>query len=208
MREPRVRGEALVPQTILERVAAGEASAIEECLAQYSALVWSLTRRFSMNPTDAEDAVQEIFVEIWRKAAQFDPSMSAESTYITMIARRRLIDRYRKTRRALSTTPLQSSPEVAEAVAPDQVEFQEQVSLAREQMSRLRPEERKILELSFDHGMSQSEIAQATNLPLGTVKTHARRGLIRLRDLLAASSHNEDGSSQSYNQEPSSEDPS
>ncbi len=82
-------------QTILQRVAAGDSSAVDDCLAQYGALVWSLARRHSPNYSDAEDAVQEAFLGIWQGAGRFDPEKGSETTFITMIVRRRLIDRRR-----------------------------------------------------------------------------------------------------------------
>jgi RNA polymerase sigma factor (sigma-70 family) len=173
-------------ESILERVAAGDPAAIDECLQRYGGLVWSLARRFSSNFTDAEDAVQEIFIEIWRKAANFDASVASEATYITMIARHRLIDQYRKRKRRIETAPFGDEQTVASAQQQEHVEIHEEAERARELMQRLKPEERRILELSINDGMSQSEISEVTNIPLGTVKTHARRGLIRLRELLQA----------------------
>ena len=85
-----------MPSTILQSVADGNAAAVDECLGKYGGLVWSLARRLCPRHEDAEDAVQEIFVEIWRNAAKFDPEIASEATYVTMIARRRLIDRYRR----------------------------------------------------------------------------------------------------------------
>ena len=177
-----------MPPTLLQRVADGDAAAVDECLGHYGGLVWSLARRLCPRHEDAEDAVQEIFVEIWRNAGKFDPGIASEATYITMIARRRLIDRYRRRSRDLDTTTL-----IQEVVAPDgeherRSEISEEAARAREYMRQLRPEERKVLELSINQGLSQSQIAEATNLPLGTVKTHARRGLIRLRQLLGVDS--------------------
>lgn len=175
---------------ILERVAAGEAVAIEECLATYRGLVWSLARRSLSNMNDAEDAVQEIFIELWRTAGHFNPALSSESTYITMITKRRLIDRFRRRRHLPETSSLSSETglEVAAPEQSDRVERDEEAARVRGQMQLLRSEERMILELSFEQGMSQSEIAAATKMPLGTVKTHTRRGIIRLRELLAANS--------------------
>ena len=171
-------------QTILERVASGDASAVDECLSQYGGLVWSLARRYHAGHADAEDAVQEIFIEIWRNAGRFDAQVAAESTFITMIARRRLIDRYRKHKRTIDTSPVDEQQIVSSAEQPDHVEMREEADRAREAMRQLRPEERQVLELSVDRGMSQSQIAEFTELPLGTVKTHARRGMLRLRQLL------------------------
>ena len=76
---------------ILERIAAGDPAAVDDCLRSYGGLVWSLARRFSPNHAEAEDAVQEIFIDVWRSAARFDRQRASENTYITMIARRRLI---------------------------------------------------------------------------------------------------------------------
>ena len=175
-----------VSETVLQRVAAGDAAAVEECLQSYGGLVWSVARRFCPNYADAGDAVQDVFIEIWRTAGRFDAQISSEATYISMIARRRLIDRYRKSRRQLDTTAIQDGLIGESDGQVEQAEIGEEAALARRQMEQLRPEERQVLELSIDRGMSQSEIAAATSLPLGTVKTHARRGMIRLRKLLGA----------------------
>jgi RNA polymerase sigma factor (sigma-70 family) len=103
-----------------------------------------------------------------------------------MIAKRRLIDRFRR-RKRLDTVSLstETSVDVAAASLDDVVERNEEVSRVRKQMHELRRKDRMILELSLEQGMSHSEIAAATSLPLGTVKTRVRRGLIRLRELLA-----------------------
>lgn len=175
-------------RTLLQKVADGDAAAVEECLRKYRGLVWSLARRFCPTHEDAEDAVQEIFVEIWRKASRFNPEVAAETTYITMIARRRLIDRYRRGKRHIDTSPLSEQLIASDADHQKQTEVAEQAAHVRQHLGRLRPEERKVLELSISQGLTQAQIAEATNLPLGTVKTHARRGLMRLRAMLGVDS--------------------
>ena len=175
-----------MPQTTLERVAAGHSLAVEECLQKYSGLVWSLARKLCPNHADAEDSVQEVFIEVWRHAGRFDPQVASESTFIGTIARRRLIDRFRRRRRELDTASIQEEMVESTSRHQEQTEIEEEAARARRCMGQLRPEQRQVLELSITHGLSQSEIAEATELPLGTVKTHARRGLMRLRDLLGA----------------------
>jgi len=177
-----------VPLTILQRVADGDAAAVDECLGKYGGLVWSLARRFCPRHEDAEDAVQEIFVEIWRNSGKFDPHIASEATYITMIARRRLIDRYRRSSRDLDITSLQKEVVARDVEHERRAEVSEEAARARQYMKQLRPEEQRVLELSINRGLSQSQIAETTNLPLGTVKTHSRRGLIRLRELLGVDS--------------------
>ena len=175
-----------VPQTTLQRVAAGDAPAVTECLQKYRGLVWSVARKLCPNHADAEDAVQEVFVEVWRHAGRFDPQVASEATYVTMIARRRLIDRFRRRSREPVTASIPE--EIVESTSrhEERAEIEEEAARARRYLQQLRPEQRQVLELSITHGLSQTQIAEATNLPLGTVKTHARRGLLRLRELLGA----------------------
>lgn len=174
--------------TFLERIAAGDPLAVAGCLEKYRGLVWSMARRFAGNHADAEDAVQEVFIELWRHAARFDPALAAESTFVATVARRRLIDKHRQRARRPEAVPLVADPAVNTRWELDRLETLEEGRHARELLDQLRPEQRQVLELSFDQGMSQQEIADSTKLPLGTVKTHARRGLMRLRQLLETSS--------------------
>ena len=180
------RREPSVSETILDKVAAAHPGAMEGCLTRYGPLVWSLARRWSPTFADAEDAAQEIFSDLWRAAERFDPRREpSEATFVAMIARRRLIDRHRKRERQPNTTDLEHSLTMPAAVQPDRLELASEDPV-RELLEQLRPEERQVLELTyFFHGLSQSEISQRIQLPLGTVKTHARRGLIRLRELAA-----------------------
>jgi RNA polymerase sigma factor (sigma-70 family) len=172
----------------LERIAAGDPLAVDACLDKYRGLVWSMARRFVGNHTDAEDAVQEIFIDLWRHAERFDAALSPESAFITTIARRRLIDRQRRTARQSPTVPFAAEPADLASSPSERLEALEEARHTRGLVAQLRPEQRHVLELTFDRGMSQQEIAAATNLPLGTVKTHARRGLMRLRRLLETAS--------------------
>jgi RNA polymerase sigma factor (sigma-70 family) len=171
--------------SILARVASGDPAAINECYEQFGGLVWSLARRFCMNPSDAEDAVQEIFIDLWKSADRFDASIASETTFVAMIARRRLIDRNRRRQRR---PPMPTLPEQAAAPAQrnDLSELGEEVRLAAEAFEKLRPEQQQVLRLAIHHGCSHEQIATTTGMPLGTVKTHARRGLIKIRSILRA----------------------
>ena len=86
-------------RAILQRIADGDKTAVQECLDTYSGLVWSLARRLIGFSDEAEDAVQEIFIDVWKNAARFDEAQASETTFIAMIARRRLIDRIRRIQR-------------------------------------------------------------------------------------------------------------
>jgi RNA polymerase sigma factor (sigma-70 family) len=162
---------------------------MEECLARYGGLVWSIARRFSPTAADAEDAVQEVFIEIWRYSDRYDESIASEPTFVAMIARRRLIDRQRRRDRQPITTAVDEGALPQATPTRDGADWLavcEDAALAREKMRQLSEEQQRVLQLAIDGDYSQSEIAQRLNLPLGTVKTHARRGLIRLRELMGA----------------------
>lgn len=174
---------------LLHLVASGDAQAVRALEDRYRGLVWSLVRRFCFEPADAEDAVQEIFIDLWRSAHRFDPAVASEATFVAMIARRRLIDRRRRVGRTAATTPLTDAVRTAAVSSnPQTDEVQEQVRAARQALSTLRPAQQEVLRLSLYHGLSHERIAEATGLPLGTVKTHVRRGLMRVREILGQQS--------------------
>ena len=171
-------------QTILQRIAGGDQNAVQECLKSYGGLVWSLARRMLRNTEDAEDAVQEIFLDVWKNAARFDPSQASETTFIAMIARRRLIDRIRHVQRRISADSLDDILAEPSVRTDRTVQTNLEARDAAKAMDQLRPEQRQVLQLSIVHGLSHQEISDTTGMPLGTVKTHARRGLIQVRELL------------------------
>ena len=136
------------------------------------------------NTTDAEDAVQEIFVDVWRNADRYDEKISSETTFIAMLARRRLIDKLRHSQRRLSPDSLDDVLLEPFTRADKTLEMCMEAEQAAEAMRTLRPEQQQVLRLSIVEGMSHQEIAEATGMPLGTVKTHARRGLLQVRELM------------------------
>ena len=172
--------------SILLELASGSPGAMQRCMDRFGGLVWSLARRQTSSGADADDAVQEIFIDVWKSAARFDPSIASESTFVATIARRRLIDRGRRRQRRIDAAIIPEAVQPEAEPAPDLSERNEQAGRATAALEQLRPEQQRILQLSIYHGRSHEEIARSTGLPLGTVKTHARRGLIRLREILEA----------------------
>jgi len=170
----RPQPEALVD--LLPRIAAGDATAVREVVTRYRGLVWSIARR--SDPDHTEDAVQEVFLDLWRAAARFDPEKASEATFVAMIARRRLIDRARHRNRRPLDLPLEAAAAVADAAGgPEVAALGAQTMRA---LSQIRPEQREVVLLSTQ-GWSHADIATHTGLPLGTVKAHARRGLLAVR---------------------------
>ena len=144
-----------------------------------------MAKRFCADLSEAEDAAQEIFVELWQCAARFDPSLASETTFISAIARRRLIDRLRR-RRSNSEEVISMEDTVADVgdIPVDRVELAEDAQKAANCLRKLPLEKRKVIVLSVHHGLSHVQIAQRLCLPLGTVKTFARRSLLELRDCM------------------------
>jgi len=173
-----------VAEAILQRIAEGDRNAIQDCLNKYGGLVWSIARKMLRNSDDAEDAVQEIFVDIWKNAERFDESKSSETTFIAMIARRRLIDKIRYSTRRISADSLDDVLLEPFTRADKTMQMGLEAQQAAEAMRNLRPEQQQVLRLSIIQGMSHQEISEATGMPLGTVKTHARRGILQVREFL------------------------
>ena len=171
-------------QAILHSIASGDRTAVQDCINKYGGLVWSIARKMLRNPDDAEDAVQEIFVDIWKNAARFDESQSSETTFIAMIARRRVIDRIRHSTRRISPDSLDDVLLEPFTRSDQELQISVEAKEAAEAMRTLRPEQQQVLRLSIIQGMSHQEISDATGMPIGTVKTHARRGLMQVRQVL------------------------
>jgi RNA polymerase sigma factor (sigma-70 family) len=176
--------------SILQRIASGDQKAVAECLDRYGGLVWSLARQFLGNSGEAEDAVQEIFIELWKCAGRFDEHTATEATFVAMIARRRLIDRRRRAAGAART--VNAVAEMAASKGPslskDGVSLSEEAEVAADAIGQLPADQQRVLRLSIVQGLTHDEIARATGMPLGTVKTNIRRGLARVRDRLRESS--------------------
>lgn len=153
--------------------------------------MWTLARRLSPTPTDAEDAVQEIFLQLWQQADRYDPACGSEATFVAMIARRRLIDRLRRRQSRPVEVALEKLPSEITSTATDWAEVSDEVALVRLQMEKLKPDEQQVLSLALEHDLPQTVIAERLRMPLGTVKSHARRGLIRLRELMGVAPRTE-----------------
>lgn len=180
-----------MPTPVLPRIAAGESKAVEECLDRYGGLVWSLAKRYCGAAADAEDAAQEVFIALWKSAHRFDSEIASEATFVTMICRRRLIDRLRRKSSPETLADAEAIEQVSVHAPPPPVELNEEVERIRGFMDQLSEEQRRVLDLAICEGLSQSTIADLTGWPVGTVKSHARRGMHRLRQLAGVGSRKE-----------------
>jgi len=166
---------------ILERVADGDQQAVNDCLARYGDLVWSLARRYLGNDADAEDSVQEIFIDIWSSAWRYNREIASEVALISTIARRRLIDRMRHIQHRPATVSLDDDNTSYEPAVPPGLEDDAEVANVGRILDAMDPQHKELLSLSLYQGYSHREIARRLGLPLGTVKTRLRRGLFHIR---------------------------
>ena len=174
-------------EPLLARVAAGDQEAVRACLDRFGNLVWSLARRFISSQADAEDAVQEVFIDLWSSAARYDASKASETTFVAMLARRRFIDRLRKSKRQPNMEELTA---VAEFEQPDlhpDIVLQDDAARAQRLIRTLKPEQQQVIRLTVVEGHTHQSVADALKIPLGTVKTHLRRGLLRVREAMQKS---------------------
>ncbi len=173
---------------ILTRIAAGDTGAVAACIDEYGGMVAALAARYLRQlGLDQDDAVQEIFVEVWKHAGRYDPSLGTEASFIATIAHRRLIDRQRRHSSHPSvvsaTLPLDGAVRTppVDAVGHGQSELTREASEAFEQLT---PDERQVVWLAICQGYSHERTSTALRTPLGTVKTRLRRALVRMRAFL------------------------
>jgi RNA polymerase sigma-70 factor (ECF subfamily) len=174
-------------ELLLPRIARGDAAAVKECLQRYGPLVWSLARKLWNDLSAVEDLVQEIFIDVWKSAGQYDPARASEATFIATITRRRAIDRRRRIARTPVAEPIEPDLSIGEDPGLGAVELGDEARRARAALAQLKPEQRRVILMSVVDGLTHQEIATSTGLPLGTVKSHIRRGLDQAAQILGSS---------------------
>ncbi len=167
---------------VLERIAAGDPSAVDDLYERYGRLVWWLVLRGTHSQSDAEDATQEIFVQLWRHAGRFDPSRGSEATFIGLLTRRWLSDHRRKQSRELrAIAEIKQAALAANTDTHDVHWLDESSQSAADMLTVLKDDHRQVLWLAIVQGLSMRSIAKRMDLPVGTVRTIAQRAITRLR---------------------------
>ena len=170
---------------LLHACARGDESALAALYDRYSAILLGLLLRILHDRPEAEDVLQEVFLQVWRRAQDFDEARGRGFTWLVTLARSRAIDRLRALdARARAATAAQREVKEETADASDDVLHSEQRAIVQAALARLPEEQRRALCLAYYNGLTQTEIAARLNQPLGTVKTRMRSGLIKLRELL------------------------
>jgi RNA polymerase sigma-70 factor (ECF subfamily) len=165
------------------RFVAGDERALEEVYSRWSSLVFTMARRATGNESDAADITQAVFLSAWRGRAGFESSKGSLPGWLVTITRRRVADHWESISRETRKIDAESARLDDEAVAGHAEESVNRVLLADE-LSQLGEPQRKIIELAFFQDLTHAQIARALDIPLGTVKSHIRRSLDRLRTRL------------------------
>lgn len=171
---------------LLDAIKGGQVEALHEVYRRHGQMVYGLALRILKTADDAEDLTQDIFLQLWYKP-RYDASRGKLSTYLSLLARSRALDRVRsrgaKTRFLQrwrhTQSPLQTGNAPLEAASRN-----EQAQQIQQALTHLSAAEREVLEIAYYEGLSQSQVARRLNLPLGTVKTRSRTALKKLRTTL------------------------
>jgi RNA polymerase sigma-70 factor (ECF subfamily) len=178
--------QQMSPDTeLLHAIARGDESALAALYDRYNSILLGLLLRILHSRVEAEDVLQEVFLQIWQRAANFDEARGRAFTWMVTLARSRAIDRLRslQSRQRADDTALRDAPDsVGDAVAD--VYHSEQREIVRAALDEIPEEQRRALLLAYFEGLTQAEIAAQLDQPLGTIKTRMRSGMSKLRDLL------------------------
>lgn len=164
---------------------AGNGDALGEIYGRYASLVYGVALKALKKPSEAEDLTQDIFVKLLPNSS-YDPSRGSLKTFLAILTRSRAIDRLRSQKSAKNSVAQLAD---AEAIASDQtpdrvVEYIEQSEEIKLALAQLSESQQAVLRMSFYEGLTQASIAEKLDKPLGTVKSAARRSLLKLRTLL------------------------
>ena len=176
--------------SILARIAAGENGSFELLIEKYGNLVWSIGKKFLYRQSDLEDAVQEVFIAIWKSADKYDANKAKEITFVSMIARRRFIDHLRKISKHKNLESIDDDNSGHQLYKESLLNESTDLQLVKNAIQSLDIDDQELLNLSVYQGYSHSEISKLLNIPLGTVKTRIRRNLIKLKEIFETNETN------------------
>ena len=175
---------AVSDDALIDRIGKGDADALALLYDRHASRVLGLTTRILGDRDEAEDVLQEVFLQVWRSPRQYDAERGSAGTWLLVLVRSRAIDRLRSLRRRghgrhvpIDGEPLASGEDLERAA-----ESSQEGAAVRRALAELPDEQRRALELAYFGGYTQTEIAELTGAPLGTVKTRLRQGMMKLRD--------------------------
>lgn len=174
-----------VDRALMQRVAANDECAIAELFDRFGSLVFRMAMQSMPSKAEAEDAVQEVFVRLWRTAARYDDEKAALVTWVMLISRRHLVDKLRRSRARLRPTSLDhpqsmAAPEAAEIHS--RMDTDDRMRVLMKRIEGLPELQRTVVMRAYLGGQTLRQIGEELNTPLGTIKSALSRALVRLRE--------------------------
>ncbi len=192
MNSPGLHGAALDDASLLRRIARRDREALNQLYDRLAGVLYSTAMRVLNNADEANDVLQEVFVQIWDESSAWDPALGNPFNWALRLTRNKAIGRLRAVRRRYSffaeITGEQEAGAEDISTAPGSVVPQDQSAMVRAVLATIPYEQRQAIEMAFLGGMSHHEIAETLGQPLETVSARIRRGMLRLRDGLRESS--------------------
>lgn len=188
---PEETSQAGAQADLLAAMARGEKSALAGLYDSLAKPLYSLAYRVTNDATEAQDIIQDVFLQLWHKAADYNTARGSVFSWAATLTRNRAIDRVRMRKRraellAESAGELQPAAPAGDADSAGSLWAQEKAGAVRAALARLAPEQQQAIELAYFSGLTQQEIAARLTEPLGTIKARIRRGLLQLRETLPA----------------------
>jgi RNA polymerase sigma-70 factor (ECF subfamily) len=188
--EPDRTQELEVEIELLRRIGQGDSASFEALYDRLSGVLFSTAYRVLNNQVAAEDVLQDVFIQIWEKAPLYNPALGKPLTWAVTLTRNKAIDRLRSIQRRVRLQEnVQRESEVFEQFdgrsSFDAITLAESSKLVRDALDKLTDEQRQVIQLAFFSSMTQAEIAEHLQEPLGTIKARIRRGMMKLRDLIS-----------------------
>lgn len=170
---------------LMRRVASNEPEGVSELYDRFGSLVYRMAYQAMPSRADAEDAVQEIFVRLWRTAGRYDPKRAALVTWVMLISRRHLVDKLRRSQARVRASSIETSPQ-ADAAARradvERLEQDERFSTLLKRVAALPELQRAVVTRAYLGGQTLRQIGDELNTPIGTIKSALSRALVRLRE--------------------------
>src|SRR5580658_11257120 len=177
---------AMSLEALLARVAIGDRAAFDALYRGTSNRLFGICIRVLNQRSEAEDALQDVYTAVWRKAASFDPAKASASAWLAMVARNKAIDRLRSLPFHQARASLEAADDIADSAASPAQAVQTETDRAQLEhcLERLEPKRRSLIRSAFFEGLTYEELAAKIEAPLGSIKSWIRRGLLQLRECL------------------------
>jgi RNA polymerase sigma-70 factor (ECF subfamily) len=170
---------------LLQRIGQKDQSALSALYDRYHKILFSFAYRILLSREETEEVVADVFVQVWRTAQTYDPKKAKVDTWLFMLTRSRALDRLRRQSKGKKEQKIAQAMPTATPSLEHELLIQDRIDRVKQALAQLPPEQRQVLEMAYFDGLTHLEIALKINVPLGTIKTRIRLGIIKLKQILS-----------------------